>query len=221
MVSSAPASSDPRPLRAAQRPVRAGADEHPHAIVRFLALPAAFFAANWAALLMVPTVVGTVPALVATTRTTTDLSEHGDRAFRETLTASGRLLRRDGPASLVLWAVIALLAGDVAILTLLVEGGTRVLLVGMALPPLWVAISVLSAYVVAAASAGIGAGRPEVVRAAVALVLRRPGRALLAPAMIVALAPLWLLAPLTIAVGVSLPPHVLARFWAPSKGCPA
>lgn len=221
MVSSAPASSDPGPLRAAQRPRRAGSDEHPHAIVRFLAMPAAFFAANWAALLMIPTVLGTVPALVATTRTTTDLPEHGDRAFRETLTASVRLLRRDGPASLVLWAVIILLAGDIAILTLLVEGGTRVLLVGMALPPLWVAVSVLSAYVVAAASQGIDAGRRDVVRAAITLALRRPGRALLAPAMIVALAPLWLLAPLTIAIGVSLPPHVLARFWTPSKGLPA
>ncbi|APX33212.1 hypothetical protein BH708_11370 [Brachybacterium sp. P6-10-X1] len=67
--------------------------------------------------------------------------------------------------------------------------------------------------VVAATSEGIGAGRRDVVRAAIALVLRRPGRWLPAPAMIVALAPLWLLAPLTIAVGVSLPPHVLARFW--------
>src|SRR5699024_11572626 len=45
------------------------------------------------------------------------------------------------------------------------------------------------------------------------LVVRRPAAALAAPALVALLSPLWLLAPLTIACGFSIPPWVLGRLW--------
>lgn len=215
MVSSAPASSEPirRAPAGGASPAGPVGAEYPSSWVRFLTGPAAHFATTWAALLLSLTVVGVIPALVAATRTTTNLSEFSDRAFRETLQHGCRLLRRDGPISAVMWAVLALAAGDVLILVRLAEGGTRVFLVGLALPPLWAVISLLSAYVVVAAEAGVRESRRDLALRALALAARRPLRALCAPALIVALSPLWLLAPLTIAIGFSVPPYVLASLW--------
>lgn len=187
--------------------------QYPSAIVRALTIPAAFFATNWAALLLALTVVGTVPALSAATRTTTDLHAHADRAFRETLRHGVRLLRRDWVVSVALWGLLALAVGNALILTDLAAGGTRVLLVGLALPPTWLVVAFLSAYVVVAARAEPTAPLAAVASAALSLVMRRPLRALLVPAAIVAVAPLWLLAPLTIAIGLSLPPFLVAKVW--------
>lgn len=221
MASSAPASSEsvmnrlaPAPSAGAERPVRAqvGA-QYPSALVRALTTPAAFFATNWAAILAILTVVGLGPALVAATRTTTDLRSHADRAFRETLRASAVLVRRDWVLSFALWALLLLIAGNALILTDLAAGGTRVFLVGISLPPTWLAVSYLSAYVVAAAASDLGTSRGAVSRRALTLVMSRPLRALLAPVVIIGVAPLWLLAPLTIAIGFSLPPFFVARFW--------
>lgn len=204
------------PDAGAERPVRAriGA-QYPSAIVRALTIPAAFFATNWAAILLILTVIGLGPALVAATRTTMDLRSHADRAFRETLCASVVLLRRDWALSLALWALLLLIAGNALILTDLATGGTRVFLVAISLPPTWLAVSALSAYVVTAAFKDLTAPRGEVAGAALTLIMHRPVRALLAPAAILAVSPLWLLAPLTIAIGFSLPPFLVARFWGP------
>lgn len=200
----------------AEQPVRAriGA-QYPSVIVRALTTPAAFFATNWAAILLILTVIGTVPALVAATRTTMDLRCHADRAFRETLRVSAVLLRRDWALSLALWALLLLIAANALILTDLATGGTRVFLVGISLPPTWLAVSALSAYVVTAASKDPTAPRGEVAGTALTLMMRRPVRALLAPATIITVVPLWVLAPLTIAFGFSLPPFLVARFWGP------
>jgi hypothetical protein len=210
MASSAPASSE----AGAERPARVphGA-QYPSALVRALTVPAAFVAANWAALLLVLTVIGTVPALISATRTTTDLDTHADRAFRETLRAGAVMLRRDWLMSLVLWALLALLVGNSVILAGLASGGTRVFLVGLALPPMWLVVSYLSAYVRTAAAQELTAPRGEVAGAALALMMRRPLRALLAPLAIIAVSPLWMLAPLTIAIGASLPPFLVAKVW--------
>lgn len=81
------------------------------------------------------------------------------------------------------------------------------------MPPSWLALSGLSAYVVVAAASELTAPRREVARRALALVMTRPVRALLAPVVIIGVVPLWLLAPLTIAIGFSLPPFLVARFW--------
>lgn len=207
--------SAPAPDTGADRPAppKIGA-QYPSAIVRALTIPAAFFATNWAAILLIITVIGAVPALIAATRTTTDLQAHADRGFRETLRVGVILLRRDWLISLAMWALVVLLVGNSLILTNLASGSTRVFLVGIALPPSWLAVSYLSAYVVAGASA-VEAARGAVAARALALVMKRPVRALVAPAVILAVSPLWLLAPLTIAIGFSLPPFLVAKFWTP------
>lgn len=212
--------SVPAPDAGTERPARGriGA-QYPSALVRALTVPAAFFATNWAAMLAILTVIGFGPALVAATRTTTDLRSHADRAFRETLRASAALLRRDWVLSLALWALLLLIAWNALILTDLATGGTRVFLVGISLPPTWLAVSALSAYVVVAASSDLTAPRSEVARRALTLVMMRPVRTLLAPVVIIGVVPLWLLAPLTIAIGFSLPPFFVARFWGrPDEG---
>ncbi len=221
MASSAPASSDPAMTRSAPA-LRAGADrpasarigaEYPSPLVRFLATPAAFVATNWAAILLALTVVGLIPALTAATRTTTDLRCHADRAFRETLRSGVALLRRDWIVSLAVWALLAVAAGDALILSELASGGVRVFLAGLAVPPTWLVASFLSAYVVLAAGSDPAAGRREIAGRALVLMTRKPLQALLVPAVIVAVCPLWVLAPLTIAIGFSLTPFLVARFW--------
>ena len=89
----------------------------------------------------------------------------------------------------------------------------RVFLAGLAVPPTWLVASFLSAYVVLAAGSDPAAGRREIAGRALVLMTRKPLQALLVPAVIVAVCPLWVLAPLTIAIGFSLPPFVVARFW--------
>lgn len=212
MTRAAPA-SDAGAARAAREQI---GGQYPSAIVRALTIPSAFIAANWAALLLAITVVGTVPALVAATRTTTDLHAHADRGFRETLRAGVVLLRRDGPVSLVLWGMLALLVGNSLILAELASGSTRVFLAGLALPPTWLVVSFLSAYVLVASETALDAPRGTVAGAALRLMMHRPLRALLIPLAVVAVSPLWMLAPLTIAIGFSLPPFLVARAWGPS-----
>lgn len=208
--------SAPAPDAGAERPARGQVGgQYPSAIVRALAIPSAFIAANWAALLLVITVVGTVPALIAATRTTVDLHAHADRAFRETLRSAMVLLRRDWVMSLALWALLVLVVGNSLILAEFATGGTRVFLVGIALPPIWLAVSYLSAYVLVASGADLDTPRGELAGAALTLMVRHPFRALLVPLAVIAVSPLWMLAPLTIAIGFSLPPFLVAKVWGP------
>lgn len=211
--------SAPAPRAGAERAARGAiGDEYPSRIVRALTVPAAFVATNWAAILLAITVVGTIPALTSATRTTTDLAGHADRSFRETLRAGAALLRRDWLISLAMWAALLLLVGDAVILSGLATGSTRVFLAGLALPPAWLVASFLSAYVVVAARSAPEAPRREVAASALHLMMTRPVRALLIPLVIVAVSPLWLLAPLTIAIGFSLPPFFVAKFWGTTEG---
>lgn len=210
--------SAPSPSDGAERPARPtlGA-QYPSAIVRALTVPAAFFAANWAALLLALTVVGVIPSLSAATRTTMDLATHADQPFKDTLRAGWTLLRRDWPVSLALWALFVLASGNALILAGVAAGGTRVFLVGVALPPTWLAISYLSAYVLVAATSPLIAQRGEISGAALRLIAQRPLRALLVPLAIIAVSPLWMLAPLTVAIGFSLPPFLVAKVWGPRR----
>lgn len=179
--------------------------------MRLLVKPAAFLGANWAALLGVLTVVGIVPALAGATRVTGDLARHEDAAFTSTLRHLRRTLRRDAPASLLMLFVAVGIGANALVLPRL-EPSLRVLAVGVLLPLIWAAVAALSAYVVAAARDRT-AERTDVVIATLALLRDRPLAALAAPPLIVLLSPLWLLAPLTLAVGFSVPPWVLGRLW--------
>src|SRR5699024_4856810 len=201
-----PAASGPLPSRA-ERGLGRRDPLEARGMVRFLTKPAAFFAANWAAMLGILTVIGIVPALAGATRVTGDLEQYEDEAFTSTLRHVRRTLLRDGPASLLLLLVLGGLVLNALVLPRL-QPDLRVFAVGLMLPVLWVLVSVLSAYV-AVASRDAGAERSEVMLRALALVMRRPVAALAAPALVVLLSPVWLLAPLTIACGFSVPPWIL------------
>lgn len=182
--------------------------------MRFFVKPAAFLAANWAALLGILTVAGIVPALAAATRVTGDLTRYEDSAFRSAVDHMRGTVRRDAPASLLLLLVTGGIAANGLLLPQL-ESSVRVFVVGLLLPVLWVLVALLSAYVVVA-SRSVEPRREEVVLGAISLAVRRPVAALIAPALIAVLSPLWLLAPLTIACGFSVPPWILGRLWTAS-----
>jgi hypothetical protein len=184
-----------------------------HGLIRFLRRPAVFFAANWAALLGVLTVVGLVPALAGATRATTHPEADDDVTFTSVLAHLRATIRRDWPVSLAAWAFLAFLVGD-AIILASADVATRVFLAGALIPVAWAVTAWLSAYVVSAADPAPARG--EVVRTATWRLVRQPGRALLAPALVLLLSPVWLLAPLTIAIGFSLPPWVLGKSWGPA-----
>ncbi len=201
--------ASPRPAGSV-RPV-SGMDERiGTGLIRFLHRPAVFVAATWAALIGVVTIVGLIPALAGATRATTHPDADDDVTFTSVLRHVRATVRRDWPISFALLAFLLLVVGDVVILAG-ADPSTRVLLGGALLPVVWVVTAWLSAYVVSAVDAA--AGRAEVARLATLRVLRQPGRALLAPALVLLLAPVWLLAPLTIAIGFSLPAYVLGRTW--------
>ena len=180
-------------------------------LVRILTRPAAFLGVNWAALLAILTLVGIVPALAGATRVTGDLARHEDEAFTATLGHVRRTLRRDAPASLVLLGVAAGIGANALVLPRL-DASLRVFAVGALLPVVWMLIAALSAYV-DAASRDLTSDRRDLVHGALVLMRSRPLAVLAAPPLIALLSPLWLLAPLTIAVGFSVPPWCVGRLW--------
>lgn len=180
-------------------------------LVRLLVKPAAFLGTNWAAMLGVLTVVGIVPALAGATRVTGDLSRHEDEAFTTTLRHLRRTLRRDAPASVVLLCVAAGIGANALVLPRL-DASLRVFAVGALIPLVWVLVAALSAYV-ASAARDLTSDRRDLVHAVLMLMRSRPLAVLAAPPLIALLSPLWLLAPLTIAVGFSVPPWCLGRLW--------
>ncbi|PWH06271.1 hypothetical protein DEO23_04605 [Brachybacterium endophyticum] len=185
----------------------------PQGLLRFFVLPGALIAANAAALLGVLTVIGLVTALAAATRTTTRLGDSADTAFRSTISRIRRTLLRDAPTSALLVLTILAIGFDGLFLASL-PASSRVLVAGVLTPPTWAMIAWLSAYVrVAAESEEVD--WLAVAREAMGLCASRPLRALLAPLAVAVLSPLWLLAPLTIACGFSLPPLLTATLWGP------
>ncbi|MFE5775622.1 hypothetical protein [Brachybacterium sp. NPDC056505] len=180
-------------------------------LLRFFVVPGALIATNWAAVLGALTVIGLVPALAAATHTTSRLREHPDAAFRSTLSRALGTLRRDAPTS-VLAVLVILAIGFDALFVASLPSPSRVFVMGVLIPPAWATIAWISAYVQVAAEAST-ASWFEVAREAMGLCVSRPLRATLAPAAIIALSPLWLLAPLTIACGFSVPPMVVGALW--------
>ncbi|WP_193103622.1 hypothetical protein [Brachybacterium sp. FME24] len=205
------ASAAPDRLSRAQRGIGRRDPLDARGLVRFLTKPAAFLAVNWAAMLGILTVIGIVPSLAAATRTTADLEQYQDAAFTSTLRHLRRTLVRDAPASALLLMVLGGIGANALALPRM-DSSVRVFAVGLMLPLVWVMIALLSAYVVTAAR-DQHAERTTITVRALAMVMHRPLAALVAPALIAALSPLWLLAPLTIACGFSVPPWVVARAW--------
>lgn len=185
-------------------------------ILALLEVPAVHIAANATGILLALSGIALAPALAGAARVTVHHERHRDDAARSMLRGARRTWRRDLPVSLALIVLIALAIGD----TLLLAGAssaTRVLLVGMVVPALWAALAAAGAYLVTAAqldaAPGPAASRARVLEGTVGLLLARPGRAVIAPVLLVLLLPVAVLAPLTIACGLSLPAWILARTW--------
>jgi hypothetical protein len=179
-------------------------------ILRFFVKPAAFIAANWGALLGVVSVVGLFPALAGAARVLTNLPEHADEAFSQSLRHVRCTGRRDWPLSVLTWAVVLGVAFNVAFLSQQTSS-TRVFLTGLVLPATWLLVSYLSAAMVVARDPDRARG--EVLHRAMVLIFTHPIRALLAPSLVALLVPVWALAPLTIACGFSLPPFLVTVLW--------
>jgi len=179
-------------------------------IVRFFVVPGAVIAANWAALLCAATVVGLLPGLAGAGRALADLQEHQDTAFRSVLCHARATVRRDFPVSVGSWALICAIILN-GLFVPAISPSARTFMVGLLMPLIWLLLAWVSAYVAAAQDPA--ASRSTVTLRATYLCTSRPLRALLAPAAIIGLSPLWLLAPITIACGISVPPYLLSTLW--------
>jgi hypothetical protein len=173
-------------------------------LLHALRKPAAFFASDWAGLVAVATILGVVPGLAGVMRVVTDLDRYEDEPFMTPLRQLRATWRRDLPVSLLLVVVLVLGALDTYAVTQ-VEVGMRVAVVGFLVPVVWAASVFVAAYVAAASAEPLDASRHDVLGLTAVLVKRRPVRSLLTPLLLVALAPVVLLPPLTVAVGLSLP----------------
>jgi hypothetical protein len=85
-----------------------------------------------------------------------------------------------------------------------VEVGMRVAVVGFLVPVVWAACVFVAAYVAAASAEPLDASRHDVLGLTAVLVQRRPVRSL---------APVVLLPPLTVAVGLSLPAWFMGEWF--------
>lgn len=182
-------------------------------LLQLLRIPAAFIAANWAGLLGIVSLVGAVPSLAGTQKVMSSLEEHADTSGMVVVRHILRTLRRDLPATVALWVYVVLAISTTALLALVFDAPERVFFAGLGAPVYLVTGVFLTAYVRAAALLPTGASRTEVVQASIALLTRHPLRALGAALLVPATAPVWVLAPLTIACGVSLPAWAVDAVW--------
>ena len=181
-------------------------------LLHTLRKPAAFFASNWAALVSVATIVGAVPGLAGVVRVVNDLDRYEDEPFMTPLRQLRATWRRDVPVSLLLVVVLVLGALNTYAVTQ-VQVGLRVAVVGFLVPVVWAVGMFVAAYVAAASAQPLDATRHDVLGLAAVLMKRRPVRSLLTPLLLVALAPVVLLPPLTVAVGLSLPAWFMGEWF--------
>ncbi|MHB1008183.1 MAG: hypothetical protein ACYC1E_02865 [Propionibacteriaceae bacterium] len=174
--------------------------------------PAAFFASNWAALVALATIVGVGPGLAGVMRVVTDLDRYEDEPFMTPLRQLRATWRRDLPVSLLLVIVLVLGALNTYAVTR-VEVGVRVAVVGFLVPVAWAVCIFVAAYVAAASAQPLNASRHDVLGLTALLLTRRPVRSLLTPLFLIALAPVVLLPPLTVAVGLSLPAWFMGEWF--------
>lgn len=191
-------------------------------LLRFLRMPALFIATNWALLICALTVLGLVPGLIAGAHVIRNRAEYSDRAFTATLRAALVRFRRDWPVSLAVLAMTTVMTVNIVLVVSMPAMGARVFFAGLIVPVVWVLIAGGSAYVAAAQlldeRAGPGgtlATRRAVLRQAAALMVLRPARMLVIPVVVIAVSPLWILPPITVAVGLSLATYLVTRAWGP------
>lgn len=161
-------------------------------------------------------VVGVVPALAGVMRVVTALDRHEDDPFVTPLRQLRATWRRDLPVSLLLW-VVGLFGALNIYAVIQVDTATRVAVVGFLVPVVWAVLVFASAYVGAASAQPYDATRHDVLGLAAVLIRTRIVRSLLTPLLLVALAPLIVLPPLTVAVGLSLPGWLVGEWYGVSR----
>lgn len=183
-------------------------------LLNFLRIPAAFIAANWAGLVGVLLLVGVVPAFAGNQRVTSGLDEHVDDAGVAVLRQLRRTWWRDLPATCAFWAALVLGAATVALMVGVFDAPTRVFFTGLLVPVYWGAGALFNCYVRAAATLPLEATRGDVTDEMLRLALRHPLRAAATMLVVAATTPVWILAPITIACGLSVPAWALGSLWA-------
>ncbi len=182
-------------------------------LLQFVRIPAAFIAANWAGLLGVFLLVGAVPAFAGNQRVTSRLDEYADEAGMTVLRQLRRTWWRDLPATLAFWTALIAGVATVGVLVEVFDASTRVFFVGLLLPVYWAAGALLNCYVRAAATLSMEATRGDVTDEMLRLALRHPLRAATTVLLVIATTPVWILAPITVACGLSVPAWVLGSMW--------
>lgn len=157
------------------------------------------------------TLVGVVPGLAGVMRVVSDLDEHEDEGFAVPMRQLRTSFWRDLPISLL--AVVATVMTGVNLWALLqVDARTRAGVVGFLVPVVWAVVVFLCAYVAAAATVAMDAPRSQVLGMTAMIVRARPLRALVTPVLLIGMAPVIVLPPLTVACGVSIPSWLFAEW---------
>lgn len=182
-------------------------------LLNFLRKPAAFIAANWVGLVILLTGVGVIPALAGNARAMSDLDEYADESGRVVLDQFRGTWRRDLPVSI--GTLIMALAGIGTAWLAVAEFGVRerVFLVSLVTPIYFVACTFVIAYIRVAAVRSLTMPREDVLLGALELMVTRPARAFLQVPLMLVLTPVWILAPFTLACGLSLPAWLAGSLW--------
>lgn len=182
-------------------------------LLNFLRTPAAFIAANWTGLAIMLTGIGLIPALAGNARAMSDIREYGDESGRVVLNQFLRTWRREIPVSVGTWVVIAAAIGTVWMAVAVFGVKERVFLISLVAPVYYVVWTFVAAYVRAAAVEELDTPREKLLLRAVELMATQPTRAALQVPLVLLLTPVWVLAPFTLACGLSLPAWLAGCLW--------
>lgn len=160
--------------------------------------------------------VGTVAALAGAMRVVTALDRYEDEPFVAPLRQVRATWRRDLPVTLLVW-VVGVLGALNAYAVTHVASAMRVLVVGFLVPVVWGVIAFVSAYVSSASALPLTATRHDVLALVARMIRDRPVRSFLTPVLLVAMAPVIVLPPFTVAAGVSLPGWVVGEWLAVAR----
>lgn len=160
-------------------------------------------------------VVTALPAWAGATRVVANVDAAEREAPTIVLSQIKQTFRRDWWLSLI--AVVVTALGAVSLVSAFgyLDGWFRVGMM-LVLSLLYVAIAtLLASYVRAAGTLPMPATRPQVMEQAMRRVIEYPGRALGSTLLMLACAPLWVLAPLAIAFGIIGPIGLAHLVWRP------
>lgn len=171
--------------------------------------------ANLVAMVCMFGIVSALPAIAGVVRVLRDRTlERGD-IVRTLLSHVRRTVGRDWPLSLALVACVMVGAVTLASVLGWFAGGTKWGLLGLTLLVYCTLGLLLAGYAQASGTLPPDAPRRDVMELAMRRIMASPGRSLLAVLVLVCCLPLWLLAPLAVVCGITLPVWLHNRLWRP------